>query len=232
MDSVRGRNHVLFETVPFTNSLSQGAGPLMSRTLTYLPVWILSLGLMAGACSSAETTQPESGPSSAPVVDEPVVEDTEADRRPVGPPADVVSQLIQKALQTGGSVSYRTLVQRLGVPQRVETEPIANQYVRGQIDTLRTLVYPGMEALVYDVTSEAKTFLVRLSLSGDQYATPEGLRVGLTEERVIDKLGPPTRRNSATGELIYQETEATPTSMVVRLQEGRVVQIDWEFYFA
>jgi hypothetical protein len=113
----------------------------------------------------------------------------------------------------------------------VEREPIANQYVRGQMDTLHTLVYTGIEALVYDVTNEEKTFLVRLSLSSSQYTTPEGLRVGLPEGDVIDKLGPPTRRNASQGELIYQEKKPKPTSLMVQVQNGRVVQIDWEFYF-
>jgi hypothetical protein len=150
----------------------------------------------------------------------------------MGPPTDVVSRLIQEALQSDGSISYNTLLDRLGAPSSVETEPVPNQYVQGQIDTLRTLVYSGIEALVYDVTNEAKTFLVRLSLSSTQYTTPEGLRVGLSEQQVIDEVGPPTRRDASRGELIYQETEPTPTSMVVRVRNGRVVQIDWEFYFA
>jgi hypothetical protein len=204
----------------------------MSQTLAYVPVWVLSLGLITGACSSAETTQPEAGASSTRTPAGSDVEEPEVRRSTPGPPSDVVSQLIQTALHTDGSVSYGTLVRRLGAPRRVEAEPIANQYVRGQVDTLRTLVYSGVEALVYDVTGDPKAFLVRLSLSDPRYATPEGLRVGFSEERVVEKIGPPTRRNDAAGELIYQETEATPISMVVRIQDGRVVQIDWEFYFA
>jgi hypothetical protein len=143
-----------------------------------------------------------------------------------------VAQLIRSALRSDGSLSYNVLVQRLGPPNRIQTEPVKNQYVRGQVDTLRTLVYTGLEALVYDVTNDSKTFLVRLSLSSTQYTTPEGLHVGLPEEHVIDELGPPTRRDEARGELIYQESEPTPTSMVVQVRDGRVVRINWEFYFA
>jgi hypothetical protein len=122
-------------------------------------------------------------------------------------------------------------VRRLGPPQRTETRPVPNQYVRGQIDTVRTLVYPGVEALVYDVTNETKSFLVRLSLLSPRYATPEGLRVGIAEGAVLDKIGPPVRRDRSSGELIYQETDTPATSLVVRVQEGRVVRIDWEFSF-
>jgi len=123
------------------------------------------------------------------------------------------------------------LLRELGTPQRVETETVPNQYVRGQIDTLRTLVYSGIRATMYDVANESKTFLVRLTLSTARYTTPEGLRVGLSKQRVIDLLGPPTRTSSSEGHLVYQETTSTPTSMLVQLQDNRVARIDWEFSF-
>lgn len=204
----------------------------MSRRLAYVLVWGVSLILAGGACSSAESTQPESEPSSGTTAEAPALDRADDSRgRETGPPSDVVSQLIKTALQTEGQVSYRTLTQRLGTPRRVQTEPIANQYVRDQVDTLRTLVYNGVEALVYDVTRDAKEFLVRLSLLDARYATPEGLRVGLSEERVIEMIGPPTRRDDTGRKLIYQEREASPTSLIVRIQEGRVARIDWEFHF-
>lgn len=205
----------------------------MYRKLVLVLICQVALSLGTGACSSAESTRPE--PNERPSSSETkTVEPTEPEENPrekTGPPTDVVSQLIRTALKSDGSLSYESLIRRLGAPQRVEKVPVANQYVDGQIDTLRTLVYPGVEALVYDVTTEQKTFLVRLSLSSTRYTTPEGLSVGLSEEQVLDQLGPPTRRNSGNGELIYEETEPTPTSMVVKIHNGRVSRIDWEFYF-
>jgi len=202
----------------------------MSNRQGYIPVAGILLVLMAGACSSTESTQSESEPPSSATVDAPSVQEPARDRTE-GPPSDVVTQLIRTALRTDGNISSRTLRRRLGPPQRIQTEPIANRYVQDQVDTLRTLVYSGVEALVYDVTSDAKTFLARLSVSATRYATPEGVRVGLSERRVIEKIGPPTRRNDAEDELIYQEMEPTPTSMVIHIRDGRVVRIDWEFYF-
>lgn len=201
----------------------------MSRTLTYVLVWQVALIFVMGACSSAESTQ---GPSNA---SSPSSRSASVDRADppddAGPPPDVVSQLIEQALQSDGSISHRSLVNQLGSPRRVETEPVANQYVPDQTDTLRTFIYQGVEALMYDVTDDPKTFLVRLSLLSARYATPEGVRVGMEEKRVLEKVGAPTRRNASTGELIYQETEPTPTSMVLHVQAGAVTRIDWEFYF-
>ncbi|MFB6248067.1 MAG: hypothetical protein ABEL97_05810 [Salinibacter sp.] len=202
----------------------------MLRTIPFALVGLLGGSLVLGACSGAESTRPRSG-SIGPPPEVPTAEPPESIEE-TGPPSDIVVQVIQDALRSDGSLSYETLLRRLGAPRAVQTEPVPNQYVQGQVDTLRTLVYTGMEALVYDVTNDAKTFLVRLSLSGTQYTTPEGIHVGLSTERVLEQLGPPTRRNTAQGEWIYQESRATPTSMVVHVRDGRVVQIDWEFYFA
>ncbi len=204
----------------------------MSRKFVHLLIWGLPLVLVMGACSSAESSRakPErSDPTSAEKTDEERTDRSRVRGERRGPPADVVSRLIQEALQSDGNVSYSTLVQQLGRPKRVETEPVANQYVEDQIDTLRTLVYRGVEAMIYDVANDSKTFLVRLSLSTARYTTPDGLRVGLTKERVIDRLGPPTRRNTSTGELVYQETTPKPTSMLIQLRNDRVTRIDWEF---
>ncbi len=202
----------------------------MLRTLRPILVGLLVGGMSLSACSSAETTRPRPGSSGVIPPEAPTVESS-APTEDMGPPTDVVSRLIQEALESDGSFSYEALVNRLGTPESVETESVANQYVQGQVDTLRTLVYTGIEALVYDVTNDTKSFLVRLSIFSTQYTTPEGIRVGLGEDRVVDELGPPTRRNASQGKMIYQESTPTPTSMVVRVQDGRVVQIDWEFYF-
>lgn len=201
----------------------------MLRKFLFVLACQLALSVAVGACSSAESTQPQSDENAVQASETMVARANPEEA--LGPPSDVVSQLIQRALRADGGVSEQALVRQLGAPQRVETRPIANQYVRGQVDTVRTLIYRGVEALVYDVTSEAKSFLIRLSLSSSRYATPEGLRVGIAEKQVIDKIGPPTRRNAADGELIYQETETPATSLVVRIEDDRVVRIDWEFSF-
>lgn len=195
--------------------------------------WPLILSCVVGvtvfACSSEETARPPSnGVSVLPGGGTIDVSPTEE----AGPPSEAVSRLIEDALRTEGDLSYEELLQRLGPPAETETQTVANKYVENQTDTLRTLIYTGVQALVYDVTDDSKSFLVRLSISSTQYGSPEGIRVGMSTDRVRDELGPPTRRNRSRGELIYQETGPTPISMVVRLEEERVVEIGWEFYFA
>jgi hypothetical protein len=143
-----------------------------------------------------------------------------------------VTQLIRDALRSDGSITRSDLVQRLGPPPHTEQRPIPNQYDPTRTDTVRTLQYPGVKALIYDVTGERKTFLIRLALTTDRYASPEGLRVGDSEERVLERIGPPTDRDTARSEWIYEEDKTTPTALVIQMQDGRVAQLAWEFYFS
>jgi hypothetical protein len=151
---------------------------------------------------------------------------------PEEPPPDAVTQLIQDALRSDGSVSRRELIDRLGDPRAVSTEPVANTYDPKVVDTLRTLAWSGVEALVYDVAHEPRSFLIRFSILSAQYETPEGLRVGDSQSRVLDLIGKPTDRDDARGEWVYQESDATPTAMILFLKRGTIQRIEWEFYFS
>jgi hypothetical protein len=192
-------------------------------------VGLLTVSVGVGACSSSEPARTGSKVEAGAV-------EVEATDRPeptaeTGPPADAVTRVIREALRRDGNLSYDGLLRRLGAPQTIERRTVPNQYVDGQVDTLRTLVYTGLEAVVYDVADDTSSFLIRLSLSSTQYATPAGVRVGLSEAQVVDEIGAPTRREASGSELIYRESGSMPTSMVVRVRDGRVVQIDWEFSF-
>ena len=204
----------------------------MERKFALVLLCSVAVAVAFSACSSAKTaTEPEPSASSPPPARSAPPETASEGPAP-GPPADIVTQIIQEALRTDGSVSYEALVQRLGAPQQVSTEPTRNAYQPDQVDTLRTLTYHGIEALVYDVSKSPKTFLIRLSLTTDRYATPEGLRVGDARARVFKVIGPPTERNRSDGEFIYAEDDSMPTAMIVTLRDGRVVRVDWEFYFS
>lgn len=193
--------------------------------------WGMFLIVAGGSCSTSDGTRDESQGSAPPDRAIEVEADLPSPRDRTGPPAEAVSTLIRDALQSDGSLSYRVLLGRLGTPQRVETEAVANDYVANQVDTLRTLIYNDVEALIYDVSHRPKSFLVRLTLVGERYATPEGLSVGLSEQEVLDKLGIPTRREAGGKALVYEETDPTPIAMIIQLEGGQVDRITWEFPF-
>ena len=205
----------------------------MDRKATVLSICIAAVLMLAG-CSGSSNTQAPPEAESSPVTPPPTVTDSgpSSPEAPSEPPPDAVTQLIQDALRSDGSVSYRELIDRLGTPRSVSVEPVANTYDPKVVDTLRTMAWAGVEALVYDVASEPRSFLIRFSVLSAQYQTPEGLRVGDSHSRVIDLIGKPTERNNGSNEWVYQESDATPTAMILFLKRGTIQRIDWEFYFS
>lgn len=205
----------------------------MDRKATVITL-CMSIVLVLAGCSGSSNTQTPSEPESSPVSAPESVSDKgpSSPAAPEQPPPDAVTQLIQDALQSDGSVSYRELIDRLGDPRSVSSEPIANTYDPKVVDTLRTMAWSGVEAMVYDVAAEPRSFLIRFSVLSAEYATPEGLRVGDPESRVLDTIGEPTEQNHRSGEWVYQESDATPTAMILSIKRGSIQRIDWEFYFS
>lgn len=191
--------------------------------------------MLLSACGSADAVRSDDAPVPVQPNDAPVVEEAVRAPAPTAvppPPAPAVAQLIHDALRSDGSISRPALLRRLGPPQHVTIEPIQNQYGTGATDTIRTLTYSGLRAMIYEATQSTRNFLIRLVLVDGRYASPEGLRVGMRPPQVIAAIGPPTEWDDVTGELIYAERESMPTALILTVKNGRVTQIAWEFYFS
>lgn len=205
----------------------------MDRNATVITL-CLSIVLVLAGCSGSSKTQTPSEPTSSPVTP-PESVPSKGPASPDAmeqPPPDAVTRLIQDALRSDGSVSYRELIDRLGDPRSISSEPVPNTYDPKVVDTLRTMAWVGVEALVYDVATESRSFLIRFSVLSAQYETPEGLRVGDSQSRILDLIGEPTDRDTGNGDWVYQESDATPTAMILSVRRGAIERIDWEFYFS
>lgn len=188
--------------------------------------------LLLSACSSSKSARVDISPLPYDTL---VVEDFEHLPAPTATPpprAPAVAQLIHDALRNDGTITRTALLRRLGPPLRTTIEPVSNPYQSGQTDTVRTLTYPGLRAMLYETTPRVRTFLIRLTLTDERYATPEGLRVGMPPARVRATIGPPTTHDERAGELVYAERESMPTALILTVRHGRVTEIAWEFYFS
>jgi len=208
--------------------------PACDPTFRPLPVrWMLLLtsSMLLSACG---TSEPAVQTSTDPLpYDTLAVEDAERlPTAPATPPprSTAVAHLIDKALRTDGSISRPELVQRLGLPLRTTVETVDNQYDSTRTDTVRTLVYPGLQAMLYETSP--RTFLIRIVLTDGRYLSPEGLHVGMLPRKVISTIGPPTAHDQRAGELIYAEHDTMPTALILTVRRGHVTQIAWEFYFS
>lgn len=189
---------------------------------------------LTSACSSSEATRAD---RASQVALQDTIAVALAAHTPVptaapAPRAQAVTQLVGDALRRAGNVGRAELIRRLGPPRRVAAKLIHNRYELGRTDTMRTLLYPGLEAVLYEATQPTRTFLIRLVLTSARYRSPEGLHVGMLQTQVLDRIGPPTTRDRATGELVYAESESMPTALILTVRGGRVTKITWEFYFS
>jgi len=105
------------------------------------------------------------------------------------------------------------LLTDLRAPRTQRTEPVPNEYVEGQVDTVRTYVYDGLRIEAYEVAG-GRTFIRRVDVTDGSYGTASGLSVGETRETIERVLGRPVRDG---GRVVVYEAgpEPTPTSVEV-----------------
>ena len=149
----------------------------------------------------------------------------EAVVQPPVTPAEV-NAFLQEMLDGASGLTYTGLVERLGPPVRVKAEPAASSTASSP-DTLRTLIYHGLELTVHEGASPPAVRPTRVALTDARYTSPEGLRVGYAESQVITTLGPPMQREPTR--LIYEKTDPQHYVLVVFLERRTVSRIEWRF---
>lgn len=137
-----------------------------------------------------------------------------------------VNAFLKDMLGSASSMTYEDLVARLGSPLRVDTA-FVDEPERRAPDTMRTLVYPGLELGLHERTGSRDIRLTHFMLTDPRYTSPEGLRVGYSESQVLGMLGVPTRRE--TTELIYKKTHPSNCLLVVFLEQRTVSRMVWQF---
>ena len=170
------------------------------------PRWRCLLGalLLLSACSGSEQV---------------------AVQRPVTPAE--VNAFLEEVLDTAPALSYSDLVERLGPPIRVKVEPAAPPNAATPPDTLRTLIYLGLELTITESATSPASPPTRVALTDARYTSPEGLRVGYAESQVLRTLGLPTQREPAR--LIYEKAGPQHCVLVVFLERRSVSRMEWRF---
>lgn len=145
-----------------------------------------------------------------------------------GRPGVSLDALIQAGIDRPPGTDSLAVLDRLRPPLRVEREPHKNRHVRGQVDTLRTYVYHGMEVTVYDVAGDPKEIMERLTVVDSSYRTEKGLRVGLSKEEAEALLGPPDQAQGDS--LVYELGTPVPNFLRVSFEQNRISRLEWSFY--
>ena len=191
------------------------------------------LALLISGCAgstdqspSPETSSPEASPSPSETVEPSEEQSTAKEGR--APTPQRVKQFIGDALQSNAEVTPADVERRLGAPESIEAKPIENEHDPSQTDTLRTLVYEGLQVEFYDVSGSGKQMLRRITLTGDQYTGPRGLHPGISQAAVKDTMGAPSRTEQ--DRLIYEAGDPTPTFTIVHFNGDAAARIEWSFY--
>lgn len=176
------------------------------------------LVLLVSACASPETEAPAPSDPAAP-------SEPSATPAPSEPPVSLAE--ILNRLDTEGDES--SLVAELTEAGEVVVTTEENRHTRGQIDTVRTIRFPGLEVEAYAV-SGGPTFVREVRVTGGDYASAEGLGAGVSRETVEGLYGEPVR---TLGERVIYETSDAPaptTLEVVYGPEGEAVRLVWRPY--
>ncbi|HMB94164.1 MAG TPA: hypothetical protein VKP65_25165 [Rhodothermales bacterium] len=162
---------------------------------------VLSLLLVLGACAST------SDPS-------PVIETA-------GPTATIanVAAFLSDVMTQDPSFNRDDLVARLGEPVRAETEP-ANS-----AGAATTAVYYGLEVGLQEEGNQSSVSWI--ALTDARHTSPDGLRVGLAQNHILETLGRPTRQTSTR--FFYEKTEPRPMTLVITLEQKAASRLEWQF---
>lgn len=136
-----------------------------------------------------------------------------------------VNAFLEDALATVPTLGYEDLVELLGPPVRVKAEPMGPANAASQQDTLRTMIYYGLEVMFHEGATSPR--LAMVALTGARHTSPEGLRVGYAESEVLSALGLPTRREPTL--LVYEKETPQPCTLMVFLEYQAISRMEWRF---
>lgn len=202
--------------------------PKMMRFFAVWTVGLVAVGsVLLGGCGSSARAPERTEPSVLPAPSVPDAADEAAVARPT---SDAVQQLVEAALQGRQPTTYEAVVRRLGPPQRVTAQAVENTYAAGQVDTVRTLYYPALQARVYVRSDDAHSFLIQLQLLASFYADPNGLRVDMARQAVRQQLGAPQRVENGTW--VYENVEQGTADLRLSWNGERLQAITYVFHFS
>lgn len=103
-----------------------------------------------------------------------------------------IDEVIYEGLDFRFGETKSDIIKNLGEPIKIIEKPITSRHRLDVSDRLYDLIYNGLQARIYHVTSDEKELVLRILIKNEKYKVKYGLNVGVTEEYVIGILGPPS----------------------------------------
>jgi hypothetical protein len=102
-----------------------------------------------------------------------------------------IDEVIYEGLDFRFGETKSDIIGNLGQPIEIVEKPITSRHRLDVSDKLYDLVYDGLQARIYHVTSDDKELVLRILIKNEKYKVKYGLNIGVSEEYVIGVLGPP-----------------------------------------
>jgi hypothetical protein len=119
---------------------------------------------------------------------------------------------------------YSDVLQKLGKPKSVNVTKVPNRHDPSAEDTIRTLTYPGMVVLVYQVPKFKKEFIVGVTLTKRQERFRLPVTVGASRDFALSRLGQPFEDD---GDTIFYGVENGNLS--IQFVDSKVSRIEWSY---
>ena len=146
----------------------------------------------------------------------------------LGRPGVSLPALVDAAMERPPEQDALPVLDRLRKPIRVETTPRENRHNPGQIDTLRTFHYAGLQFTVYDVAGDPKEIMQGLVVTDSAYATEAGGRLGMNRQQIRAALGAPDVVED--GAFVYRLSDVTPSELRIAFEAETAARMEWNFY--
>ncbi len=179
------------------------------RAAVRLPLVVLGIGLLLGACSNPHT---DLTPTAAPVATVALGDALDAMLRPAGPD------------------SAEAFLRSLPPANEVRDVHVANPHDPRWTDTVRTLDYGGLQLTVYRVAATGDRFPIAVRVTSADARGPDGLRPGMTEAELRLRLGPPSEVRGSSLVFRVLAPGRAPYALTAELRSGRVTALTWSAY--
>lgn len=137
-----------------------------------------------------------------------------------------IVDLIDGALERDPATQELPVLGRLNEPGHVTVEPVQNRHQPSQTDTLRTLHYDGADVTVYHV-ADGKEILQNVTITGEGFDIPGGLRLGMSRSEVENLLGEADQEEA--GAAMYEGAGPMPTRQFIHFEDDSVASFEWRF---
>ena len=184
--------------------------------------WVIAVAaLLATACVEERPDAPPSRAGEAVGTASAARGGSSADTADIPSCDDLANELLRTP------ITRAALSAEYGAPDSLLATTEPNRHVEGATDSLFTVFYPGLTALLRTPT-DARDMVTHVTVSDNRYVAYPRIGIDADAASVTDALGAPHTRDA--GSLVYACGEAVEQPVTFHLANGVVRSIDISYY--